>query len=439
MDNPCEEAYTAPRSAGPIHSEGYMNGHRNLVGIALIAVALIGCKGVDLAALQTKATGLVEKYKPQVESGLTTVKDLLGRTNELPKDLPVVGGLVDKLTAQGGALEKVKGMLEGLPGQVASAAKEGKGQEDITKLLATAETSVGTELGNVTTALGEAANGVAAAEVEAKTAAIKAATAKLGETVGAPLAAQATKLDELITKAKALPAETAGLAPIATALDALKVEADKAKATVDGAAAKVEAAGADAKAAQAVIDQVTTEVGTATKKLETELPGLAEKLGALTPAPAADFAKALSTGFEVKGAGTGIEAQLIAFVEDATKVVDKTTWFNFDRLTFETGSTKIDVEKSKEQLANIVEILKAFPALTLKVGGYTDNDGSADANKKISQQRAEAVVAALIEAGIAKERLEAEGYGPEFPVCAANDTPECKAQNRRIAVRVTAK
>ena len=49
------------------------------------------------------------------------------------------------------------------------------------------------------------------------------------------------------------------------------------------------------------------------------------------------------------------------------------------------------------------------------------------------------MVAALIEAGIAKERLEAEGYGPEFPVCAANDTPECKAQNRRIAVRVTAK
>ena len=36
-------------------------------------------------------------------------------------------------------------------------------------------------------------------------------------------------------------------------------------------------------------------------------------------------------------------------------------------------------------------------------------------------------------------RLEAEGYGAEHPVCAANDTDECKAQNRRIALRVTAK
>ena len=154
---------------------------------------------------------------------------------------------------------------------------------------------------------------------------------------------------------------------------------------------------------------------------------------------AAAFTKTLSTGVVVNGNGQGIEGQLIAFIEDAAKEIDKTTGFNFDRLSFASGSTELDMDASKAQLDNIVAILAAFPNAKLKVGGYTDNDGPADANKKISQKRAEAVVKALTDAGVAADRLEAEGYGPEHPVCEANDTPECKAQNRRIAVRVTAK
>lgn len=419
-----------------------MKGHQKLAALLFAAIALTlatGCKGVDVAALQAKATGLVEKFKPQIETGLTTVKGLLERADGLPKDMPVVGGLIEKLKGQSASLDKVKGLLDGLPGQVATAAKEGKGEADITKLLAEVDTAATTGLGEVTAVLAESDKAVAEAEVEAKTLAVKANAAKLGESVGAPFMAQLTKLDELLAKVKGMPEGTAGAAELVTALDALKVEADKAKATLDGTAAKVEAAGADLAAAQVAIDATTTEVGAATTKLETELKGIEEKVAAFAVAPVADFIKALSTGFEVKGAATGIEGQLIGFIEDATKVVDKTTWFNFDRLTFQTGSATLDLEASKEQLANMVEILKAFPTLKLKIGGYTDNTGSAEANKKISQQRADAVVAALVEAGIAKERLEGEGYGPEHPVCEANDTEECRAQNRRIAVRVTEK
>ena len=46
---------------------------------------------------------------------------------------------------------------------------------------------------------------------------------------------------------------------------------------------------------------------------------------------------------------------------------------------------------------------------------------------------------ALVAAGVEKGRLEAEGYGQEHPVCPANDTEECKAQNRRIDVNVQAR
>lgn len=150
------------------------------------------------------------------------------------------------------------------------------------------------------------------------------------------------------------------------------------------------------------------------------------------------YSQKLASGFEIKGNLNGIESQLLAFIQDAGKVVDKTTWFNFDRLTFNTGSAVIDMDKSREQLTNIYEILKAYPKVKLKVGGYTDNVGSEASNMKLSTERAKATVAALEGMGIEKGRLAPEGYGSQHPV-ASNDTEEGRAQNRRISVRVTEK
>jgi len=89
-------------------------------------------------------------------------------------------------------------------------------------------------------------------------------------------------------------------------------------------------------------------------------------------------------------------------------------------------------------LKNIAEILKAYPAVNIKLGGYTDNTGNANSNLKLSGDRATSVKKELAGLGIADSRLEAEGYGQEHPV-ATNDTDEGKAQNRRISVRVTKK
>jgi len=149
------------------------------------------------------------------------------------------------------------------------------------------------------------------------------------------------------------------------------------------------------------------------------------------------FSKVLSSGFELKGEPNGIESGLVGFIEGAAPV-DKTTWFNFDRLTFATGSAQLDMEKSKEQLTNIAEILKAFPNTKLKIGGYTDNTGDAKANLKLSDDRADAVEDALEAMGISDDRLDSEGYGDQHPL-ADNATEEGRAQNRRIAVRVMEK
>jgi OmpA-OmpF porin, OOP family len=168
-----------------------------------------------------------------------------------------------------------------------------------------------------------------------------------------------------------------------------------------------------------------------------EMPKV-DTLAAKATEAIANFAKKLGSGFELKGNKDGIESQLVAFIEDAAKPVDKTTWFNFDRLLFQTGSAQIDIEKSKDQLTNMVEILKAFPKVKLKIGGYTDNVGNEAANMKLSGNRATAVLNYLVEQGIDKARLAAEGYGPQHPV-ADNATEEGRAQNRRVAVRVTEK
>jgi outer membrane protein OmpA-like peptidoglycan-associated protein len=133
----------------------------------------------------------------------------------------------------------------------------------------------------------------------------------------------------------------------------------------------------------------------------------------------------------------GIEDSLIAFIENANRPVDKTTWFSFDRLYFQTGKATLE-SRSEEQLNNIAAILKVYPNVDLKIGGYSDNVGKEKSNQKLSQVRAETTMKELIKRGVAKNRLKAEGYGSQFPV-ASNDTDEGRAKNRRIDVRVTKK
>ncbi|HQY00366.1 MAG TPA: protein translocase subunit SecD [Flavobacteriales bacterium] len=163
-----------------------------------------------------------------------------------------------------------------------------------------------------------------------------------------------------------------------------------------------------------------------------------DRMGALAmgsdTADVPEFSHTLTSGVEIKGAGTGVESGLVGFLTSG-QAVDKDAWFNFDRVTFATGSATIDMANSESQLGNLVEIMNAYSNVRLKIGGYTDNTGDSTMNKALSQQRAEAVTAALVAKGIASDRLEAEGYGPAHPV-ANNDTEEGRAQNRRMALRV---
>ncbi len=260
----------------------------------------------------------------------------------------------------------------------------------------------------------------------------------------AELLKQHSGLAELVGK---LPADFAGVQDVLTQVKAHGESLGALKGLVDGFSGRLDEAvkGGKEDGVKALLASFKADVegklaqeGAALKALTGQAQALETAVQQAAQARAA-FEKQLSTGFSLKGNVTGIEAQLVSFIEDAAKPVDKTTWFNFDRLNFKTGSAEVDMDTSKDQLVNMAEILKAYPKVTLKIGGYTDNQGKADANKKLSAARAEAVAKALVDLGAAKARVDPEGYGAEHPVCAANDTDECRAQNRRIAVRVKEK
>ena len=133
---------------------------------------------------------------------------------------------------------------------------------------------------------------------------------------------------------------------------------------------------------------------------------------------------------------SGTEARLLAFIRGNSPVT-KEEWFEFDRLNFETGSAVLKSD-SRQQLANVAAILKAYPAASVTIGGYTDNAGDRAANLRLSQMRAEAVRDQLQRMDIDASRLTAEGYGDQHPI-ADNSTAEGRTQNRRVAIRVTAK
>jgi outer membrane protein OmpA-like peptidoglycan-associated protein len=97
---------------------------------------------------------------------------------------------------------------------------------------------------------------------------------------------------------------------------------------------------------------------------------------------------------------------------------------------FDSGQATIQPD-SEQTLQQIVELLKNNAGLKLRVEGHTDSTGSKDANKKLSQQRAAAVVKWLAEHGVESSRLTPAGFGDSQPV-ADNNTEEGKAKNRRV-------
>jgi outer membrane protein OmpA-like peptidoglycan-associated protein len=147
----------------------------------------------------------------------------------------------------------------------------------------------------------------------------------------------------------------------------------------------------------------------------------------------------LPDGTELNAYKGGIEDQLVTFLNNPASVAGKNVWFDFDNLNFNSGSAQI-TDESMTQVQNIATILKSYPKLKIKIGGYTDKTGDSLANLKLSQARADAVRAALKNDGAGMKQVQgAEGYGSQFAKAEAGAPDEEKQKDRRISISVRAK
>ena len=126
-----------------------------------------------------------------------------------------------------------------------------------------------------------------------------------------------------------------------------------------------------------------------------------------------------------------MQQEVVANAEAMGNDINTTGHVSVYGIYFDTGKSEIKPE-SDAAISEIAKLLKNNGALKLDVVGHTDNAGSFDANIKLSKDRADAVVKALIDKyGIAAERLKSHGVASLAPV-ASNDTEDGKAMNRRV-------
>ena len=128
---------------------------------------------------------------------------------------------------------------------------------------------------------------------------------------------------------------------------------------------------------------------------------------------------------DVSGVGTDLSAEALSTIE--AEIQEAVT---ANPILFAPQSSELD-PASDAVLTLIAQRLNEIPEVQVEIVGHTDNQGPDDENLILSQDRAESVKARLIELGILDTRLSARGEGEQFPLI-DEDTPEARAQNRRI-------
>jgi outer membrane protein OmpA-like peptidoglycan-associated protein len=104
------------------------------------------------------------------------------------------------------------------------------------------------------------------------------------------------------------------------------------------------------------------------------------------------------------------------------------------QVKYQTGKFKV-LPASYALLNQVVQVLRDYPKMKVRIEGHTDNVGGETFNLKLSQKRAESVKTYLVGKGIAEDRLESVGYGLTRPI-ASNRTEKGRAQNRRTEFHI---
>jgi len=105
-----------------------------------------------------------------------------------------------------------------------------------------------------------------------------------------------------------------------------------------------------------------------------------------------------------------------------------------DGVTFDVASANLKPE-FRATLDKVAQSLRDYPDSLVDVYGHTDSTGSDSYNQTLSENRARTVMNYLISQGVPAARLRSQGFGETMPV-ASNDTPEGRARNRRVEIKI---
>jgi outer membrane protein OmpA-like peptidoglycan-associated protein len=103
-------------------------------------------------------------------------------------------------------------------------------------------------------------------------------------------------------------------------------------------------------------------------------------------------------------------------------------------VTFATNQSNLD-SRFLPVLDDVARVLQEYDRSMVDVIGHTDSSGGDGINQPLSERRASSVASYLIDRGVIRERLYVAGMSARNPI-ASNDTPQGKAQNRRVEILI---
>jgi outer membrane protein OmpA-like peptidoglycan-associated protein len=214
----------------------------------------------------------------------------------------------------------------------------------------------------------------------------------------------------------------------------------RARAEADAARAQAEAARAQAESAKAEAQQAAEEAARQRAEAEkAKAEALAQQQALAVEADKARKAAAESDQLrqQAEKEKQEMRARLLQQLNSvlATRDTARGLIANMSDVLFKSGSFEL-LPGARERLAKVSGIVLAYQGLHLAVEGHTDSIGTDEYNRRLSEQRAQAVSDYLVAQGISSDVITASGFGKSEPV-ASNDTPEGRQQNRRVELVVS--
>ncbi len=395
----------------------------------------------ELDSVKTKAAtaaALAANLNTNIEDGDGRIAAMQGQIDGLEGDLDNAGTLVRDLS---NLISERNGQIEERDAQIA----------DLTANVTARGTTIERLNGDLDTMdariaeleeLNQSTKGEDAARIEALTADVAARDATI--------AANKTTIDALLGTLKDDNAKIAGLqADVAARDDTIKLMEEALGETIDEGAAQSETLQSQISDLNGTLSDTQGEVAvlsTQVKLRDSKLASSTSQIAALTAAVGTSKANASSlqgqvsklTGMVIER--DGIIADLKARPAGTTVVsaaadqcaAQATAAMEGTRINFGSGTARID-NASVELLERLTGIALACVSddLSVEVGGHTDAQGSDADNQRLSEARAQAIVAFMAERGVPTAGLTAVGYGEDNPI-ADNATSAGRAQNRRI-------